>query len=372
MAKRDYYEILGINKNAEQSEIKKAYRKLAKKYHPDVNKEAGADVKFKEVQEAYDCLADANKKAQYDQFGHAAFDQNSGFGSQGGFGGAGGFEDFGDIFSSFFGGGFGGGRRQSNAPRKGQDRLMRMSIDFMEAIKGKTASIQLDVDEKCGSCNGSGAHSSSDIKNCTTCNGQGRVMSQQRTAFGVFQQETICPHCHGSGKEIKNKCKKCHGSGYEHKTVKVDIKIPAGINTGQQLRISGKGEAGLNGGPNGDLIVEILVKNHKNFIRDGKNIHIKIPISLTDAVLGAKIDVPTVYGDVELKIPEGTQPNTQFRLKGKGVIDIRGGSHGDQYVEVSVDIPKRLSVEEKDLFNKIKLKQSKSKGVFEKFKDAFN
>lgn len=372
MAKKDYYEILGINKSASEADIKKAYRKLAKKYHPDVNKETGADEQFKEVQEAYDCLSDSSKRSQYDQFGHAAFEQNQGFGGQGG-GFGGGFDDFGDIFSSFFGGfGGGGSTRNSTAPRRGQDRFMQMTIDFMDAINGKNASIQLDVDEQCSSCHGSGAHSSSDVKTCSTCNGRGRVMTQQRTAFGIFQQESVCPHCHGSGKEITKKCSTCNGQGYQRKKVKVEIKIPAGINTGQQLRVAKKGERGVNGGNNGDLIVEIHVKSHKNFIRDGKNIHISIPISLTDAVLGTKIDVPTVYGDVELKIPEGTQPKTQFRLKGKGVKDLRGGSTGDQYVEVNIEIPKKLSSSEKDLFGKIRDKEKKSKSVFDKFKDAFN
>ena len=367
MAKKDYYEVLGIAKSASLADIKKAYRELAKKYHPDVSKESNAAEKFKEVQEAYEILSDNQKRSQYDQFGHAAFDQNSqGFG---GFGG--GFEDINDILSSFFTGSFGGSSRRRSGPRKGSDRFMSLAIDFMDAVFGKEIEIPLEIDEQCSDCGGSGAYSRDDIISCSNCKGKGRVTSQQRTPFGIFQQETICPSCGGSGKAIKKACTKCKGSGYLHKKIKVELKIPAGIQTGQQLRVAGKGEKGSEGGPNGDLFVEILVKNHKHFIRNGRNIHISVPISALDATLGCKIDVPTVYGDVSLTIPEGTQPNTKFRLKGKGIKDLRSNNTGDQFVEVDIEIPKKLNREEKQLYQELKDKSKSSKSTFERFKDSF-
>lgn len=367
MSKRDYYEVLGLSKGASDDEIKKAYRKMAKKYHPDVNKDPGAEEKFKEVNEAYEVLSDPQKKATYDQFGHAGMD-GANFG--GGAGGFGGFEDFGDIFGSFFGGGFGGGsRRANNGPRKGNDRFMQMRIDFMDAIFGKTETITIDVDEQCDECMGSGAKSKSDIKSCPHCNGTGTVTTQQRTPFGVFQSQSVCPECNGTGKTIVNKCPKCHGKGYEHKRVKLDIKIPAGIQSGQQVRVPNKGERGLNGGPNGDLYIEILVSRHKQFVRDGNDIRISVPISAVDAVLGCKVDVPTVYGDVELTIPAGTQYGQQFRLKGKGVKGPRGGQ-GDQYVEVKVEVPTKITRDEKELYEKIRNKKA-HESPFEKFKKAF-
>ncbi len=365
--KRDYYEVLGISKGASDDEIKKAYRKMAKKYHPDINKEADAEAKFKEVNEAYEVLSDPQKKQIYDQYGHAGLDGSAGFG-QGGFGDFGGFED---IFSSFFGGGFGGGssRRTQSGPRKGNDRFMKMRVDFMDAIFGKTETIRLDVDEQCSECNGTGAKSSSDIKTCGQCNGSGRVMSQQRTPFGVFQSESECPSCNGKGKTIVNKCPKCNGKGYERKRSEIDIKIPAGIQSGQQLRIPNKGERGINGGPNGDLYIEFIVSPHKQFVRDGNNIHITIPISAIDATLGAKVEVPTVYGDETLEIPAGTQYGQQFRIKGKGVKSVRGDV-GDQYVEIKIEIPKKVSHEEKELYEKLR-KVHKNDTPFEKFKKLF-
>ncbi|MDD6468254.1 MAG: molecular chaperone DnaJ [Erysipelotrichaceae bacterium] len=368
--KRDYYEVLGVSKSASDAEIKKAYRSLAKKYHPDVNKEEGAAEKFKEVQEAYDVLSDPQKKATYDQFGHAGMD-GAGFG-QGGFSGFGG-SGFEDIFSSFFGGGMGGAtRRTNNGPQKGQDRFMQMRISFMDAIFGKTEEITIDVEETCSECLGSGAKSKSDIGVCPTCHGTGQVVTQQRTPFGVFQTQTVCPDCQGTGKVIKNVCPKCKGKGYEKKRVKVEVKIPAGIQTGQQLRISGKGERGYNGGPNGDLYIEIMVSKHEYFIRDGRDISIFIPISTLDATLGCTIDVPTVYGEVELKIPAGTQHGQKFRLRGKGVKNPRTGQDGDQYVIVELQVPKSLSREETELYEKLrKIEKKQKKSVFEKFKEAF-
>lgn len=367
--KRNLYEVLGVGESATDDEIKKAYRKLAKKYHPDVNKDEGADLKFKEVQEAYEVLRDSNKRAQYDQFGDAAFDQNAGFGGQaGGFGGG-----FDDIFSSFFGGGFGGGGQQarsSTAPRKGQDRFMSMRIDFMDAVFGAEKTVTLDVDEECNTCHGSGAHSKADIKTCNQCNGAGQVMSQQRTPFGVFQSQTTCPKCKGTGKTITKFCETCGGDGYNTKRMKVDIKVPQGIVTGQQLRVNGKGERGENGGPNGDLLIEIVVGSHNHFKRKGNDIHITVPLSAVDATLGTVIEVPTVYGDVSLTIPAGTQANTKFRLKEKGIKDLRSSRMGDQYVEVDLQIPKKLSKAEKEIYEKLR-SNDKDDSVFDRFKKAF-
>lgn len=369
--KRDYYEVLGLSKGASDQEIKKAYRSLAKKYHPDMNKEPGAEEKFKEVNEAYEVLSDPQKKANYDQFGFAGVD-----GEAGGFGGfsSADFGDINDIFGSFFGGGFGGSsRRSSTGPRRGQDRYMQMKINFMDAIFGKNETIKIDVDEQCPDCMGSGAHSKEDIKVCGRCGGSGTVVTQQRTAFGVFQSQSVCPECGGTGKKIIRKCSRCNGKGYEHKRVEVEVKIPAGIQSGQQLRVSGKGERGTNGGPNGDLFIEIIVGRHDYFVREGKNISISVPISSVDATLGCKIDVPTVYGDVELNIPAGTQSGTQFRLRGKGVKDLRSSDQGDEYVQVNVEIPKKLSREEKELYEKLRSASRKNdkESVFDKFKKAF-
>lgn len=368
--KRDYYTVLGISKSASEADIKKAYRGLAKKYHPDVNKEADASDKFKEVQEAYEVLGDSAKRSQYDQFGHAAFDQNGGASGAGGFGGfSGGGMD--DIFSQFFGGGFGGGSGpQPNQPRRGRDRFMTMRIDFMEAVFGTEKTVKLSVEEECHACHGSGAHSSKDIKTCGRCHGSGHIKQQQRTPFGVFESSAVCPDCQGSGKIITKKCEVCHGKGFNKKQVDVDIKIPAGIVTGQQLRVSGKGERGENGGGYGDLYVEISVSAHEHFKRQGNDIHITIPISVVDATLGTVVDVPTVSGDVGLTIPAGTQPNTKFRLKDKGVKDLRSTRYGDQYVEVKIEIPKKLSKKEKEIFEKLRDSGS-NETPFKRFKSAF-
>lgn len=364
MEKRDYYEVLGLQKGATEAEIKKAYRQMAKKYHPDVNKEADAEAKFKEINEAYEVLSDPQKKANYDQYGHAGMDGAFGGGFSGGFSD---FGDINDIFGSFFGGG-GSSRRSYNGPRKGNDRFMQMRIDFMEAIFGKTEEVTIEVDEQCSECLGSGAKSKSDVQTCPKCNGSGQVQTQNRTPFGVFMSTGVCPDCNGTGKKILHKCYKCKGTGYEHKRVKLEIKIPAGIQSGQQIRVTGKGEKGINGGPNGDLYIEILVGRHESFVRDGNDIRVSVPLSAIDATLGCKIDVPTVYGDVELTIPAGTQHGTQFRLRGKGVKNARG--QGDQYVEVRIDIPTKVSKEEYKHYEKLRDLQGKE-SVFEKFKKSF-
>ncbi|MBP3853422.1 MAG: molecular chaperone DnaJ, partial [Erysipelotrichaceae bacterium] len=321
--------------------------------------------------EAYEVLSDKQKRQNYDQFGHAGMDGM--FGGQGGY--SQGFTDFGDfsdLFGSFFGGGgfggFGSTRRAANQPRQGNDRIMQMRIDFMDAVFGKTETVSLEVDEPCDHCHGSGAEHPEDVQTCPTCHGSGMVMTQQRSPFGVIQQQTVCPDCHGSGKKVTKPCSHCHGQGYNHRRVKLDIKIPAGIQSGQQIRIAGKGERGSNGGPNGDLYIEILVRPHKTFQRQGDDIYIKVPVSAVDVTIGTTVDVPTVYGDVELKIPEGTQPNTKFRLKGKGVKNQKG-RQGDQFVEVEVEIPKKVSKKDRDLYEKIRNNQKES--PFERFKRAF-
>ena len=371
--KRDYYEVLGLSKGASDDDIKRAYRKLAKQYHPDVNKAPDAEEKFKEINEAYEVLSDPQKKQTYDQFGFAGMDGQGGFGQ--GFSGFGDMGDLGDIFSSFMGGmggfsgfsGFGSSRRRTG-PLKGDNRYMVLDIDFLDAVHGVTKTINISVDKKCEACDGTGAASRSDIETCPTCGGSGVTMKQTRTPFGVMQQQGVCPDCNGTGKRIKKRCPKCGGSGYNTVKEEVEVDIPAGISTGQQVRVQGYGERGENGGPNGDLYIEIRVKKHKYFIRDGKDIYIRVPISSIDATLGTKIDVPTAYGDVELSVPAGTQPNTKLRLKGYGIKDLRSSAKGDQYVEIEVNIPTKLSREEKEMYQKL---SEKKENIFDKFKKNF-
>lgn len=367
--KRDYYEVLGVSKDASNEDIKKAYRKLVKKYHPDVNKSADAPAKFKEVQEAYEVLSDQQKRANYDQFG---FDGVDGMNMNGfeGFSGFGGFED---IFGSFFGSSMGGStRRNSNGPRKGQDRIMNLYIEFMDSINGLTKTVSLEVEEQCPDCLGSRAQSKDDIKVCTDCRGTGRIVRQMQTMFGMTQTQSECPRCQGTGKIIEKACRKCRGKGYIKKKIDVEVNIPAGIQSGQQLRIAGKGDRGFNGGPNGDLYIEVIVNSHPQFNRNGNDIYITVPLSTVDATLGCKIDVPTVYGDVELTIPASTQPDSKFRLKGKGAKDVRSGMYGDEYVIIDIQVPTSLNREEKELYQKLKNIQDKqNKSVFEKFKRSF-
>lgn len=371
MSKRDYYEVLGVDKSASDNEIKRAFRKLAKKYHPDMNKDADAEEKFKEINEAYEVLGDPEKRAKYDQFGHSAFDPNGGFGGAGGFSEA----DINDIFGSFFGGGFSGfgggfgGRQRQNQPMRGDDHVMSMSISFMEAVHGCTKEVKVSYDEPCSSCNGTGAENGTAYETCPKCGGSGRILNQRQTPFGVVQTEGVCPECNGTGKKIKQRCSSCGGSGYTHKNTTLDVKIPAGINNGQSVRIKGKGGRGANGGPNGDLLITVRVQNHTHFKRDNLDIYIEIPISSVDATLGTNVDVPTVDGDVSLKIPAGTQAGTKFRLKGKGIHTPR--ANGDQYVIVKVEIPKKLSREEKALYEKLR-KADEYESPFEKFKNFFD
>lgn len=376
MSQRDFYEILGVSKGASADEIKKAYRKLAKKYHPDVNTEKGAEDKFKEVQKAYEVLSDEDKRAAYDRFGHAGVDGAQGFGG-GGFGDFGGFSDVSDIFEQFFGGfgGGGGSRRNSNGPRKGDDIRIQMSISFKEAIFGASKEINLTRDDECTRCGGSGAQSKSDIKTCSTCKGKGVVNSVQQTILGRVQTQTTCPDCHGNGKEIKNKCTECGGLGKKRNTSTIKVNIPEGIDDGQQIRISGKGNAGANGGPAGDLYVYFNVEQDDFFIREGNDIYCELPLNFSQAALGDEVEIPTVHGKVKFNIPSGTQSSTKFKLKGKGVKSLRTGSYGDQFVIIKVITPKHLNSKQKALFEELKVLEAetqdsffdKVKGVFKRF-----
>ncbi|EIT85227.1 chaperone protein DnaJ [Fictibacillus macauensis ZFHKF-1] len=371
MSKRDYYEVLGLDKNASNDEIKKAYRKLTKQYHPDVNKEADAADKFKEVREAYDTLKDPQKKAQYDQFGHT--DPNQGFG---GFGGAGAdFGGFGDIFDMFFGGS-GGGRRNPNAPRQGSDLQYNMHLKFEEAVFGKETEIEIPKEESCDTCNGSGAKPGTKPETCSHCNGSGQMNVEQNTPFGRIVNKRVCNYCSGTGKIIKDKCKTCHGKGKVTTTKKIKVKIPAGVDNGQQIRLSGHGEPGVNGGPAGDLYVVFQVLPHEFFERDGDDIYCEMPITFAQATLGDEIEVPTLHGRIKLKIPAGTQTGTNFRLRGKGVQNVRGRGQGDQHIQVKVFTPTNLSDKQKQLLREFAeesggVPEEQQESFFDKVKKAF-
>ncbi|MED3036263.1 molecular chaperone DnaJ [Bacillus thuringiensis] len=368
MSKRDYYEVLGLSKGASKDEIKKAYRRLAKKYHPDVSKEENAIEKFKEVQEAYEVLSDDQKRAQYDQFGHAGANQGfGGFGGGGDFGGGFGFED---IFSSFFGGG-GGRRRDPNAPRQGADLQYQVTLDFEEAIFGKELNVEIPVEDPCDTCKGSGAKPGTSKETCKHCSGSGQVSVEQNTPFGRIVNRQACGHCSGTGQMIKEKCTTCHGSGKVRKRKKINVKIPAGIDNGQQIRVSGKGEAGVNGGPAGDLYVVVHVRSHEFFEREGDHIICEMPLTFAQMALGDEVEVPTVHGKVKLKIPAGTQTGTEFRLKGKGAPNVRGYGQGDQYVVVRVVVPTKLTSHQKDLLREFAGQEEQDDSLFGKLKRAF-
>ncbi|MCJ7841825.1 molecular chaperone DnaJ [Lederbergia sp. NSJ-179] len=345
MSKRDYYEVLGVTKDASKDEIKKAYRRLSKKYHPDINKEPGADEKFKEITEAYEVLSDDQKKAQYDQFGHSG---PQGFGGEGFGGGADfGFGGFEDIFNTFFGGG--GSRRDPNAPRQGADLQYTMSLSFEEAAFGKETVIEIPREETCDTCHGSGAKPGTSPETCPHCHGSGQLNVEQNTPFGRIVNRRVCQHCHGTGQIIKEKCSTCGGDGKVKKRKKINVKIPKGVDEGQQMRVAGEGEPGINGGPSGDLYVVFRVKDHEFFERDGDDIYCEMPITFVQAALGDEIEVPTLYGKVKLKIPAGTQTGTKFRLRGKGVPNVRGYGTGDQHVQMKVITPTKLSEQQKQL-----------------------
>jgi molecular chaperone DnaJ len=372
MSKRDYYEVLGVSKSASKDEIKKAYRKLSKQYHPDINKEPDAADKFKEIAEAYDVLSDDQKKAHYDQFGHT--DPNQGFGGFGGqdFSGFGGFED---IFSTFFGGG-GGRKRDPNAPRQGADLQYTMTLSFEEAAFGKETEIEIPREESCETCHGSGAKPGTKVETCSQCGGSGSINVEQNTAFGRMVNRRACHVCRGTGKQIPHKCATCGGDGTVKKRKKIQVKVPAGIDDGQQLRVSGQGEPGVNGGPAGDLYVVFHVRDHEFFERDGDDVYCEMPITFAQAALGDEIEVPTLHGKVKLKIPAGTQTGTRFRLKGKGIVNVRGYGQGDQHVVVLVVTPKKLTEKQKQLlreFSEIsgQMPDQQDDGFFSKVKRAF-
>ncbi|WP_085991863.1 molecular chaperone DnaJ [Oceanobacillus senegalensis] len=371
MSKRDYYEVLGIEKGASKDEIKKAYRKLARKYHPDVSKEENAADKFKEVKEAYEVLSDENKRAQYDQFGHAGT-SGQGFGGFGG--GAEDFGGFGDIFDMFFGG---GRRRDPNAPQQGADLQYTMVLDFEEAIFGKETDIRIPREETCETCSGSGAKPGTKVDTCSHCHGSGQLNQEQNTPFGKVVNRRVCHYCGGSGKMIQDKCGTCGGSGKVKKNKKIHIKIPAGIDEGQQIRVTGKGEPGKNGGPAGDLFVVIQIKPHDFFEREGDNIYCELPINFAQAALGDELEVPTVHGKVKLKVPAGTQTGKLFRLRGKGAPNVRGRGQGDQLIRVRVVTPTKLSDREKELLREFSdlrgndVTEEEDSSLFQRFKNAF-
>ena len=374
MNNTEYYDRLGVSKDASQDEIKRAYRKMSKKYHPDINKEPGAEEKYKEVQEAYETLSDDQKRAAYDQYGPDG--ANAGFGGQGGFGGfdgGAGFGGFEDIFSSFFGG---GASRNPNAPRQGDDLQYRVNLSFEEAVFGAEKEVHYNREATCKTCSGSGAKPGTSPVTCGRCQGQGVINVDTQTPLGVMRRQVTCDVCHGTGQEIKDPCQTCHGTGHEKQSHKVSVKIPAGVETGQQIRLAGQGEAGFNGGPYGDLFVIINVNPSDKFTRDGSTIYYTLNISFVQAALGDTVEVPTVHGNVEMTIPAGTQTGKTFRLKGKGAPRLRGGSQGDQHVTVKIVTPTKLNDAQKEAllaFAKASGDEKivpQKKGFFNKVKDA--
>ena len=353
--KRDYYEVLGVSKSASDDEIKKAYRKLAKQYHPDLNPgDKTAEAKFKEVNEAYEVLSDKDKRAKYDQFGHAGVDPNFGAGAGGPFGGFSGADfgdiDLGDIFGSFFGGGFGGGSSSSrrNGPMKGDTLRAGVTISFEEAAFGCEKEIILNREESCDTCHGTGCEPGTTAEICPNCRGTGTVRIQRGGGAFTFATTTTCPKCGGTGKIIHQPCKTCNGSGSVRKQRKITVKIPAGIDNGQAVSLRGQGGAGRNGGPAGDLIISVTVRPHAFFKRDGTSVYMEQPVSFLQATLGAELEIPTIDGKVKWTLPEGTQPGTTFRLRGKGIPSINGRGRGDQFVTVQVQVPRNLSREQKE------------------------
>ncbi|OAT48475.1 DnaJ family chaperone protein [Proteus hauseri ATCC 700826] len=347
MAKRDFYEVLGVAKSADEKEIKRAYKRLAMKYHPDRNQgDKESETKFKEIKEAYEILSDAQKRAAYDQYGHAAFEQG-GFGGQGG-GGFGGGADFGDIFGDVFGDIFGGGRRQQRAAR-GSDLQYNMELTLEEAVRGVSKEIRIPTLEICDKCHGSGAKEGTSAETCSTCHGAGQVHLRQ----GFFTVQQACPTCHGRGKIIKEPCSKCHGDGRVERYKTLSVKIPAGVDTGDRIRLSGEGEAGEHGAPSGDLYVQVHVRQHNIFERDGNDLYCEVPINFAIAALGGEIEVPTLDGRVKLKIPAETQTGKMFRMKGKGVKSVRSNAIGDLMCRVVVETPVKLNEKQKELIQQL-------------------
>lgn len=377
--KRDYYEVLGVDRNATEDEIKKAYRQTAKKYHPDLHPgDKQAEEKFKEANEAYEVLSDAEKKARYDQFGHAGVDPNYGAGQGGYSAGFGGMDfDLGDIFSSFFGGGFGGGRSNPNAPQRGSDTQASVTISFEEAAKGCKRTVETMKIDVCDECHGSGCAAGTSAKTCPDCHGSGHVTAQQRTPFGVIQTQKTCSRCNGRGTVIDNPCKKCHGAGRVRKPSSIEISIPAGIDDRQVINARGQGNKGVNGGPAGDLRVIVNVRPHPIFEREGYNVWVEMHISYPEAVLGCELEVPTIDGKVKYNVPAGTQSGDVFKLRNKGIQTLNNRGRGDELVRVIVDIPKKVTEKQKQLIlelskelgtNGTRLGEDDKKGFFGKKK----
>lgn len=364
--KRDFYEVLGVQKNASSDELKKAYRKLAKQYHPDLNKDKeDAAEKFKEASEAYEVLSDENKRRQYDQFGHAAFDNGAG-GAGGGFGGFGDFMGgFGDIFDSFFGGGT---TRQRNGPVRGSDLRMELSITFEEAAFGVTKEVRVTKDVVCDTCGGSGAKKGTDASTCGTCGGTGQIRQQRNTAFGSFVNVVDCPDCGGKGTIIKDPCSDCGGRGILRKPKTLKVNIPAGIDNAQIITLRGEGSAGQRGGPSGDLQIYVYVEPHKFFSREGYDLYLEMPVSFVDAALGTELTVPTLDGKAKYKMGAGTQTGTVFRLKDKGVQHLRSSRKGSLYVKVVVEVPKKLSDKQKSLLKEFDKQMKHKKSFFDRVK----
>lgn len=364
MNKKDYYEVLGVSKTASEEEIKRAFRKLAKQYHPDVNKSADAEAKFKEIGEAYAILSDPQKRQQYDQFGHAAFD-----------GGSSGFQgfraediDLGSIFDEFFGSNFGfnfgGGSRRRNGPSKGRDRLVRMNLTFEEAVFGCKKSINIDLNETCSKCHGAGGFHE---KTCTKCNGRGTIVMEQKSMFGIFQTQTVCNECGGSGKTYTETCNLCRGTGYTKENKEILVTVPEGVDTGYQLRISGKGEAGSNGGPNGDIYIEFNVKKHDFFERNEEDIYLEVPLTITEASLGCKKEIPTLENNVVLDIKPGSSTGDKLRLKGKGIKVPNSLRKGDLYVILNVITPTKLNRKQKKLLEELAETDLEEEPIFKNF-----
>ncbi len=370
--KRDYYEVLGVSKGASEDEIKKAYKKLARKYHPDMNPgDKEAEEKFKEVNEANEVLSDPEKKARYDQFGFAGVDPSygAGAGGAGGYGGGFDFGDLGDIFGSFFGGGFGGGQTRRNGPQRGESIRASVAVTFTEAAFGCEKEVSIERSEQCASCKGSGCAPGTTPEICPDCHGSGMVQVQQRTPMGVFASSRPCQRCRGTGKIIHQPCADCGGSGAVRKRKTIKVTIPAGIDHGQTISLRGQGNAGKNGGPAGDLLITVMVRPHELFRREGNDVFCEAPITFRQAVLGATLEIPTIDGPVKYDIPEGTQTGTVFRLRGKGIPALNGRGRGDQYVTVTIETPRNLNREQKEALKRFD--ETLGESSYEKRKSFF-
>lgn len=374
--RKDLYEALGLQKGASDEEIKKAYRKLAKKYHPDLNPgDKTAEEKMKEVNAAYEILSDPEKKARYDQFGHAGVDPSYG----GGGGQYSGFEDFdlGSIFDSFFGGGMGGGQTRRSGPRKGESIRASVTLTFEEAAFGCQKQITVNRVETCPDCGGSGAKAGTSAETCPDCHGTGQIKTTQRTILGMMSTSSPCSRCRGTGKIIKDPCPSCQGAGSLRKQRMITVQIPAGIDHGQTISVRGEGNAGQNGGPAGDIFVTVNVTPHEIFKRRGQDVMVELPVTFVQAALGAELEAPSIDGKISYNMPEGTQPDTVFRIRGKGIPNLNGRGRGDQFIKVKIEIPRNLTREQKDILRQFEetagdAQFGEKKGFFEKMKDLFN